>query len=83
MLPPQVDIQPILQPKIASARYAAYESEIKPGVRRYNVFWQPFESSGLPPSTTPLACPPGYQQVCRHAAGIIMAWPRYCTALSP
>ncbi len=76
-------IQPILQPEVASARYAAYEAQIKPGVRRYNVFWQPFESSGLFPSTTPLSCPAGYQQVCMHAAGIMTASTQQCLERLP
>lgn len=46
---------------LARQRYAAYMDDIQPGVRRYNVFWQPFESSGMLPSTQPLFCPAGYQ----------------------
>jgi hypothetical protein len=47
-------------------RYEAYTEDILPGVRRYNVFWQPFEGSHQPPSMTPMACPEGYQLVgCR------------------
>ena len=31
------------------------------GCGRYNVFWQPFESSGIQPSKQPMSCPSGYQ----------------------
>ena len=57
----QWDMQPTDAPHLAQQRYAAYMNDIRPGVRRYNVFWQPFESSGVPPSVTPLSCPAGYQ----------------------
>ena len=59
--PMQWDMQPTGTPRLAEQRYAAYMDDIQPGVRRYNVFWQPFESSGMLPSTQPLSCPAGYQ----------------------
>ena len=57
----QWDIQPTDTSSLARQRYAAYMDDIQPGVRRYNVFWQPFESSGVLPSAQPLSCPAGYQ----------------------
>ena len=57
----QWNIQPTDTASLAGQRYAAYMDDIQPGVRRYNVFWQPFESSGVLPSTQPLSCLAGYQ----------------------
>ena len=57
----QRGISPIETPGLAEQRYRAYMDDIQPGVRRYNVFWQPFESSGVLPSRRPLSCPAGYQ----------------------
>ena len=59
----QVAMTPLHSPALAAQRYAAYASEIQPGARLYNVFWQPFENSGVLPSDVPLTCPPGYSQV--------------------
>lgn len=39
------------------ARYATQLRLLAPSVRRYNVFWQSLEAS-IPPSPTPLQCPP-------------------------
>lgn len=57
----QRGIRPTDEPDLAQQRYLAYMDDIQPGVRRYNVFWQPFESSGVLPSRQPLTCPSGYQ----------------------
>ncbi|CAK0750651.1 hypothetical protein CVIRNUC_002007 [Coccomyxa viridis] len=56
-------IQASTAPGMAEQRYQAYMEDVQPGVRRYNVFWQPFESSGVQPSRQPMSCPSGYQLV--------------------
>lgn len=43
-------------------RYAALQRGIKPGLRRYNLFWSGLES-GVPPSATPQMCAPGFVAV--------------------
>lgn len=56
-------MSPIDLPRLAALRYEAYQEDIEPGVRRYNVFWQPFEGSRSLPSSSPMPCPAGYQLV--------------------
>ena len=43
-------------------RYSALQRGIKPGLRRYNLFWSGLES-GVPPSATPQMCAPGFVAV--------------------
>ena len=59
----QVNMQPTAVPDLASLRYEAYNEDIQPGVRRYNVFWQPFEASAVLPSAISITCPDGFQLV--------------------
>jgi hypothetical protein len=41
-------------------RYARLAA-LKPGIRRYNMFWSAFESAQQPSSAAPKACPPGFE----------------------
>ena len=43
------------------ARYLALNATLRPGLRRYNVFWSGLEPT--PPSATPRACPAGFLAV--------------------
>lgn len=43
-----------------SQRYARL-ADLKPGIRRYNMFWSSFESGKTPSSAAPMPCPAGFE----------------------
>ena len=53
-----------------TARDDRIESDLTIGIHRYNVYWNSFESSGVPSSTEPLDCQAGYYQVPADATGL-------------
>lgn len=60
-------------------RYAALMQHISPGVRRYNVFWHTYESSGVVSSyDVGLTCPTGYLKVGRCVRVHVRARARAC-----
>lgn len=42
-----------------SERYIRLDADLQPSVRRYNYFWSALEDL-VPPSSTPITCPPGH-----------------------
>ena len=53
-----------------AARNEKLQSDMAPGVHRYNMFWSSFESSGTPSSSSPLTCDSGYYQVPTDSSGL-------------
>ena len=51
-------------------RYSVLQESISPSVHRYNTFWQSYESSALPSSLQPMACPAGYLTVPPTPSGL-------------
>lgn len=53
-----------------SDRNDRIKSDLSVGVHRYNAFWNSFEASGVPSSSSPLDCQPGYYQVPADASSL-------------